>query len=246
MAKRNAFTAEIVSLLNRNILTNTPFQITWDCIHCKSQHTGDLLKKVQSIKVNDIDGTLQLMDDKSKLFAVICISKNKTLNKKVADSYLPHDAIFIQIDPTGNATNITASIQKPKHLNVCLNPICIACGQHMQQKSLLVIDSNCWKCSAPMKVAVLDCDGYYGGPDRFSPDELALARNKGAIIQTNYSKTVEDYYLSNTCPACNNFAGDHFLFTDNYCAAMYGDLAYERVDLGFGCQSCPSDVAGVD
>jgi hypothetical protein len=43
---------------------------------------------------------------KGKLIAVVCISKNKTLNKKVADSYLSHAAIFIQIPSLAHACGV--------------------------------------------------------------------------------------------------------------------------------------------
>jgi hypothetical protein len=239
MAKRKSFKDEAVGLLSAQLLNQSSFPIAWDCMHCGTQHSGDLLKKVRKIISGEDDGQIiKLLDETDKLFAVVSMSKNKNINKKAAELYKQLGAIYIQIDPTGNEANVEASLAKPKFMDTCLNPKCQKCSDFKHEKSLWIIDSNCWKCKAPMKVAVLDCNGYHGGPDRFSPEELAIARDKGALIQSNYSKTVRDSYLSNTCPVCNNFAGDHYLFTGDYCGAMYGDLKFDRVGLGYGCKQC--------
>jgi hypothetical protein len=239
MAKRKSFKDEVVGILNAHLLNQTPFPITWNCLHCSIQHSGDLLKKVRKIDTDEDSGQIiKLLEESDKLFAILSISKNKSINKKNAQQYQELGTIYIQIDPTGNEANVEGSLATPKFVDTCLNSKCQKCGNFKQAKSLWIIDSNCWKCKAPMKVAVLDCNGFHGGPDRFSTKELSLARGKGALIQTNYSKTANDSYLSNTCPACSNFAGDHFLFTGEYCGASYGDLTFEKVELGYGCRDC--------
>ena len=237
MAKRKSFKIGLIEVLNDLLLQHSRFEFSWHCTYCDMYHSGDLLKKVVSIKDTD-EQIIELLDKEEALFAVISISKNKTLNKKVAEKYQSSGTIYIQINPTGNEENITASLTKPQFVDTCLNPKCEACGGYTQSKNMWIVDSYCWKCEQPMKVAVMDCNGYHGGPDRFSDQELALARSKGVIIQNNYSKTLEEHYLSNTCPACNNFTGDHFLFTGNYCGAAYGDLKFEVINLGYACKVC--------
>ncbi|WP_299580473.1 hypothetical protein [Mucilaginibacter sp.] len=89
-----------------------------------------------------------------------------------------------------------------------------------------------------MKVAVIDWGGYDAGPDRFSEQELATAGTKGVVIKNNHSKTVGKAYLSNTCPKCEIFTGDHFLFTDYYTEALYGYLPFESISQGYSCKKC--------
>jgi hypothetical protein len=239
MAKRRTPKIEVIDILNEHLLNRTPFPVSWNCTYCQTLHAGDLLKRVQAIDQPDAgDDLIKLIGEAGKLFGVINISKNKTLNKKFAEHYGALDAIYIQFNPFANGANIATCLASPEFVDTCLNPKCKNCAGYKKVKSLWVIDSSCWKCKHPMKVAVLDCNGFHGGPDRFNDQELALARSKGAIIQNNYSKTIRNSYLSNTCLQCNNFAGDHFLFTDNYCEAMYGQLPYETTDLGFSCNQC--------
>jgi len=85
---------------------------------------------------------------------------------------------------------------------------------------------------------VLDCDGYHGGPDKFSETELNIARGRGASIKSNYSNIVKTAYLSNTCPACDAMTGNHYLFSDHYTSAIYGYYNFERVPLGYFCKRC--------
>jgi phage FluMu protein Com len=130
-------------------------------------------------------------------------------------------------------------LSKPRFVMTCLNPKCKKCGHFQQEKTLYIIDADCWKCQAPMKIAVMDYGGHdFPGPDRFSPQELEFARSKGVLIKNNYSKTVRQAYLSNTCPTCDMLTGDHFLFTDYYTQAIYGYYPYESFPQGYRCEHC--------
>jgi len=84
---------------------------------------------------------------------------------------------------------------------------------------------------------VLECDGWHAAPDRFNPDELRIAGENKVIIKTNYSNTVQEAYLSNTCPWCHTFIGNHYL-PEHYFEAIYGSIPFERVSVGFFCKKC--------
>jgi len=236
-----SFKKTLIGLLDDYIQKQVPLAVSWECIYCGGRHTGNLFKKVRSVAdgTTDHKDEIPLQDETGQTFAVIGISKNKKPNTEIANTYRDQRIIYLQICPPLNGNdNILETISKPKLVGTCLNPKCKTCGGFQHEKSMVIIDSACWKCGGAMKVAVLDCQGHHPGPDGFTADELGLARSKGVLIQDNYSKTVGHSYLSNTCPSCNMLTGDHFLFTDHFCEAMYGNLTYERFPLGYFCEVC--------
>jgi len=232
-----SFKKSLTALLQKHIDTQQPLPITWRCSWCNDEHGGNLFKKATSITNNVASGDLKadigLMTG-DKLFVAIHISKNKSPISKAVEHYRAHNIIYIQVNPGDDL----ASITKPFFVGTCLNPRCKKCNGFQHEKSLLIIDSECWKCNYPMKVVVLDCDGYHGGPDKFSETELNIARGRGASIKSNYSNIVKTAYLSNTCPACDAMTGNHYLFSDHYTSAIYGYYNFERVPLGYFCKRC--------
>ncbi len=93
-------------------------------------------------------------------------------------------------------------------------------------KNMTIIEGQCWKCEAPMKVAISDSDdgmSNFCGPDEFTEEELLFARERGVIIEKQDSKTAEFSYLANTCPHCKTFAGRFHLFLEYVQPASMGD-----------------------
>lgn len=89
-----------------------------------------------------------------------------------------------------------------------------------EKKTLKIINSNCWKCNEKMKIAMIDGDQDYFGPEGFSKKEIKLAEEHGVLLKIQHSKTMDESYLANTCPHCGNFVGqffvlDHFLDVEN-------------------------------
>jgi hypothetical protein len=84
-----------------------------------------------------------------------------------------------------------------------------------QDKTILqIITSDCWKCSKPMKLAILISGGTFCDPSEFNEDQIKVARNNGVILQENYSNTLQEKYLANTCGHCGAFIGKFFI--DDY------------------------------
>lgn len=103
------------------------------------------------------------------------------------------------------------------------------------QEQMYIIAGSCWKCDANMNVAVIkgntnDRNGFCG-PEAFSENEKKIAEEHGVIIREHRSHTREESYLANTCPHCNTFVGQHYLFTNYFISATYGDYEYKVVDL---------------
>jgi len=211
----------------------------WHCDYCRKQHTGNLLKKLQSA-VSSVDdkNVLELLGSNGDRVAVLQVSKNKRPNLDLAKQYRETGTIFIQVCPPVSFEDAIDCLSKPRHVDFCINPVCHECGNYKHEQSLVIINSSCWKCHSPMKVAVREVHHYQpAGPDEFSDKELDIARNKGVLIQTNFSKTVGDAYLSNTCPHCEAMTGNFYL-TEHLSDALYGYHTFEKLPQGFCCTHC--------
>ncbi|MEN8447396.1 MAG: hypothetical protein ABG776_20550, partial [Cyanobacteria bacterium J06555_13] len=101
------------------------------------------------------------------------------------------------------------------------------------KQSLLIIDGQCWKCDAPLKVAALQGDlGYVG---ELSEEHIGLAAEHGVILKSQYSRTTRSKYVANTCSSCGKFVGGHYLFS-NYVAVL--DYPRIEVEAGYYCPVC--------
>lgn len=241
MAKSTpTFKQAVLAFLTGHIDGQLPLLMNWKCQYCDGQHQGNLLKKVKSVTVDAGDpNQIQLLNESGTIFGMVAISKNKKNNIDAAQNFQQKGIIYIQVSPPlTESQSVEDSLVNPKFVDICTNPKCKICGGSQHEKSMVIIDSSCWKCNGPMKVAVLDCGHWYPGPDEFSQEELTFAASKGTLIKNNYSNTASKSYPSNTCPSCSAFTGDHFLFTDHYTEAIYGHYAYERFPFGYFCGSC--------
>ncbi len=90
-------------------------------------------------------------------------------------------------------------------------PKCKKCSSPEARQFLHIIPTSCWKCSAEMKIALIDIEHVIVGPCGFSNDEIKIATECGALLKENYSQARNERYLSNTCPSCKSLTGDWFL-----------------------------------
>ncbi|MEJ7691572.1 hypothetical protein [Daejeonella sp.] len=238
LTKRATFKKTVIALLEEHLLAKEPLPISWHCVHCDGHHSGDLLRRVKSV-TEDTSTEIFLLDENANPFAVIDISKNKKFNSTAAEGFQQSGVIYIQLNPLNdNGRGFKDMLAGPKYVNSCLNPKCKKCNGFQKDKSLVIIDADCWKCKAPMKVGMLDCGGYHPGPEAFTDDELALAREEGVDIRDNFSRTIGESYLSNTCPHCDALTGQHYLFTDYFVPANNGEYPYETFHTGYFCERC--------
>ena len=103
----------------------------------------------------------------------------------------------------------------------------------MPRKRLLIIEGQCWKCNAPMKVAAIRGDMGYE-PD-FNSSDAKLAAQHGVFMKTQYSKTIGESYIANTCRRCGKFVGGHYLFTEYIAVPEYPRIELEA---GYYCPGC--------
>jgi hypothetical protein len=86
-----------------------------------------------------------------------------------------------------------------------------------------------------MKVAMIKCEpekrNGFCGPKEFSETEKKIAENHGVIIREQDSYTMQETYFANTCPHCNAFVGNHYLFPEYFVEAMNEYCEYIVIDL---------------
>jgi hypothetical protein len=236
------FKSVLIGHLETQLNDKQAIPVDWDCAYCYGKHSGNLLKNVKEVQAGTSPDEIELMNEEGNAFKVIGISKLKKVNAEKIAAFREQGVIYIEVSSVMEEGKTPADqLAHPKFLGTCLNPKCKVCSGFLQSKNMIIIDSTCWKCDGQMKVAVLEKSHHYPGPDAFSPAEIEFARSKGALIQSNYSKTVGNAYLSNTCPHCNAMTGNHYLFTEHYTSAIYGYYNFERFPQGYYCEHCEED-----
>ncbi len=235
------FKTKLYKIIKKSIQTKKDLLISWDCNFCAETHSGNLLKKVRNIKkdyvYNNVNLDIAFFDDKNRLFMAINIIKSdREINKK------ENNIIFLYIKSDINYKDLEHSIlnklKTPYYVDFCFSPKCKKCNSYMQKRFLKVIDSKCWKCNAPIKIAVVEILGNDNPPENFTQDDIQLAISKNVFLKKQYSKTIKRTYLANTCKTCNSFIGSHFLFTEYVAPAFYGELKMNTYHSGYVCPKC--------
>ncbi len=75
-------------------------------------------------------------------------------------------------------------------------------------------------------------------PSEFTDEEKEIAIQKGANLKVQFSKTMEESYVANTCNGCGTFSGNFYLFQDYVSPASFGELPSVKFEIGFDCESC--------
>ena len=219
-------------------------EIRWKCGKCHEYHSGNLLKKAVQVKVEHYLGgckpDIALLDGKGRVVAVIEVIVTHAPEQKVLDFYGQNKiavvSCFLKSDEDIN--RLDNSILEPDSVDLCTNPKCWKCENHMAKNNLLVIDGKCWKCSEPMKVAAIDKNKAHLGWGSFSQSDIPLAAQHGCYLKSHYSQTAGERYIANTCRKCGAFIGQHYLFTEYVAAHCY---SHKEFDIGFYCPVCSSN-----
>lgn len=130
----------------------------WGCQYCGVTHTGNLLKKIKSVKVeyylSVCKPDIALIDNDNKVFAVIEVVVTHKPEENVVNFYNDNDIILIQVNLTSDKDidDLEIKISQPDIVSTCYNPKCKTCGQFQQKKVMTIIDGPCWKCGTTMKL----------------------------------------------------------------------------------------------
>lgn len=109
-------------------------------------------------------------------------------------------------------------------------------NQEPSQKQMYIVTAPCWKCKGHFNVALMRGDdninnGQVYGLEFFSKEEIELAQSHEVIIKEHFSGTRQESYAASTCPHCDTFVGQHFLFSRYFCPAQYGDYTHKILDI---------------
>lgn len=228
--------------IQESITQKSPLELQWKCSDCGGQHRGNLLKKATLVKLEHDLGTckpdIALIDEYGSKVAVIEVIVSHVPEQSTLDYYSSKNIAVVsyKLNSDEDINRIDIPVLEPDSVvNVCRNPKCLKCGKHQSKKCLLIIDGNCWKCKAKMKVAALRGDVGYEGD--FTNSDIQLAIQNGVFMKWQYSRTAGRRYIASTCRKCNKFVGHHYLF--DYVAV----LEYERleIDAGYYCPNCSGD-----
>ncbi len=100
------------------------------------------------------------------------------------------------------------------------------------KEGMYIIATTCYKCEKPMNVAIISRgNNGFCGAEGFTAEEKIIAKNNDVIIEHRYSGTRQDSYDASTCPHCNAFIGQHFLFTEYISPIIYGECEFKFVDI---------------
>ncbi|MBV5310240.1 competence protein CoiA family protein [Chromatium okenii] len=232
----------LFSKIQKHFDQQLPLEMQWDCPACGGVHTGNLLKKAVKVVLEHNLGTCQpdiaLLNEFNCTVAVIEVVVTHAPEQTALDYYKNNHIAVVsyKLKSDEDFNRLDAPILKPDSVDVCKNPKCSKCENYMSKKHLLIIDGNCWKCQAPMKVAAL----YEGN---FSLSDIQLATQYGVLMKLHYSRTLGMKYVANTCRKCGAFIGDHYLFTDYVAVDSYNR---QELDAGYYCHHCSSNSEDED
>ncbi len=247
-----AFKNLLFSKIKQHIIAETPLSISWSCKYCGVPHTGNLLKKIKTVKLEHnlivCQPDIALIDYNDKVFAVIEVVVTHKPEENVVKFYSDNNIILIQIKLSSDRDidDLESKVSQPDEVSTCYNPKCKTCGQFQQKRIMTIIEGPCWKCGDTMKIATISSStgGLVRGssnnvrPSDFTDEEITFAKKKGVLLKTQYSKTVNGKYLANSCDKCGAFAGDFYLYSQYIAPASYGTLPSETFDIGYHCEHC--------
>lgn len=233
--------------LEEHITGNIPLQFSWVCKYCNETHTGNLLKKIKSVRLEHDLGIckpdIALLDKENKVFAVVEVVVTHKPEDEVLKHYKDNDIILIQINLKSDKDidDLENKISKPDFVQFCYNPKCAKCGYYLHKTIMTIIDGECWKCKKIMKVAIVEGgeerESSHAGPDKFTKKEIDFARSKGVIIEEHYSMTVNERYLANTCGHCGTFVGSFYL-CEYFVIENDGIFPPDSFHIGYHCDNC--------
>lgn len=235
---------EIMERLDRH----SEFAISWKCIYCYRKHSGDLIKKARRVALEHSLGIcrpdISLFDEDGRVYAVIEVVVTHAPDDAAKDFYRKNGITLVELhlDSDEVLNDVSTKLTSADHVQLCPDRKCCGeCGHFQEPIEMKLIEAPCYGCNSKMKVAYIEGDhrrGSHIGPDQFTQGEIATARDQGAIIKWQYSKTINAKYWATTCGRCSKFIGRNLLFTEYIAPATSESIKLAPVRLGDFCSYC--------
>jgi hypothetical protein len=246
------FKTQAYELIKRHIEENKPLNFIWLCKHCEEEHSGNLLKKVKSVKLEHDLGScvpdIALMDENEKVFAAIEVVVSHAPEESTLKFYKDNKIILIQINLENEVQleNVDEKLTNPDLVEFCFNPKCKKCGDYLLKKRMIIIEAKCWKCESDIKIATINSNkgcirniSNYLNPSDFTKHEIEFARLKGVFLAYPINPKARFKYLANSCHICKARLGNNNIFEEYYAPAGYGNLNSQQYEIGYFCENCP-------
>lgn len=234
------FKNKFYDYLKECIFNNECYNIDWKCQFFCERHSDNLLTNVGNVfleKSLDVcRPDILLTDKKGKPFVAIEVVVNHEPEENVLQYYQTNNILLYQINLTSDEElkNIPERASKPDFFDYCLRPKCESCGELLNKREILIKETYCWKCDAPMLIAEGYDDGSHFYPESFNKNEIDFATSNGVFLKENYSKTRGESYLSNTCSHCGVLTGNYPLME----LEIEVNLQVKNKLVSYYCRSC--------
>lgn len=247
-----AFKTMAFQILKSKLAEGDDFSFSWDCNYCMGGHEGNFLKVAKNVQLERVVGSyipdLSLLDKDGRVIFVIEIVVTHSPEQSALGYYSQNNINVIQYDikSEDDLVNVEKRLAVPDIVDVCRNPKCRICGGHQGERRLMIIDTSCYGCKSPVKVAIgigaPNSSGLYNGasehgpvysPREFSAKEVRLAREHGVNIRKAYKGTIENDNACH-CPKCHLWWGPSYLY-ELAREARQGGLPHEYRHMGYEC-----------
>ena len=178
------------------IQAGVSFPVEWKCDHCDANHSVPLLERAArcslevpiASSVSDAAGVradVGVNDAAGNVFAAVEVVVSHKPDPAAAALYRSREITCIELHLKTEqdlAAIETSSALRASRVNECTMPRCPDCRGFMSQRSVHVVDANCWRCRAPMKIAFGSTGILMHTPEEFAPAEVEAAKKAGARL----------------------------------------------------------------
>ncbi len=228
----------------KHLDSRTPLPVAWPCGKCGKLHEANLLRKATQVRLEHDLGyckpdVLLLTEANIPVAAIEVVVTHKPEESALA-YYLEegialiefevHDGEALEMIRVGEALLAT-------RINQCISPKCKDCHMPLRENHLIIDTARCRRCERQLKVCFIQiAENYTLGTNKFTDDQIRIARELGVCLERQYSQTLDEEYIANTCPTCRTWVGEHFL---HFMTSDYALRKQYRV--GYHCIVCSRD-----
>ena len=242
------FKTMLVNEIRQRLDEQNEFAISWKCTYCCRDHSGDLIKKARRVALEHslsiCRPDISLFDEDGRVYAVIEVVVTHAPDNAVKEYYRKNGITLIELhlDSEEVLNDVPTKLTNADHVQLCPDrKRCNDCGHFQEPIEMKLVEAPCYVCNTKMKVPYIEGDhsrGSHIGPDQFSQKEIAAARKQGALIEWQYSRTLNAKYWATTCRQCKRFIGRNHLFTDYIVPAAFEGSEIVLIRLGDFCSYC--------
>jgi len=241
---KNLLLREIEDRLERS----SELPLSWKCIYCDRKHSGNLLKTARTASLEHSLGPcrpdIALFDTNGRVVAALEVVVTHKPDPAARDHYRHNKITLVELHLTSEADldNIVGKLEQADHVQLCIDrKRCTKCGHFQRPVVMRILDAKCYSCRSKMKVPYIEGDysrGSHIGPEGFTRQERKIAADNGALIEWQYSRTLNKKYWAATCGRCRKFVGRNYLYDHHIVGAAFDDPNTINVPLGDFCDFC--------